>query len=56
MQTRLIMLEIELTDLGVDLPQAIAAALSVHGEPLRWAITQVQSQWASLEAVVLTDD
>ncbi|NJL86234.1 MAG: hypothetical protein HC886_10010 [Leptolyngbyaceae cyanobacterium SM1_1_3] len=56
MQTRLITLEIELAGSLKDLQQAIASALTSHGEPLRWAITRVNQQQASIEAVVLTDD
>jgi hypothetical protein len=36
-----------------DLHQAIQTQLETQGEPLRWAITAVEDEIASIEAVVL---
>ncbi|MGB3138604.1 MAG: hypothetical protein WBG38_06020 [Nodosilinea sp.] len=54
--THFITLHIGLEDARRDLVSAIEAALSERGEPLRWAITQVdtKTQIATIEAVVTT--
>ncbi|MBD1872324.1 hypothetical protein H6F75_02420 [Nodosilinea sp. FACHB-131] len=56
MATHFITLEIGLGDAQDDLVEAIELALAERGEPLRWAITQVDSatQIATVEAVVTT--
>jgi hypothetical protein len=52
--THFITLNFSLKDAGVDLVVAIEAALAEQGQPLRWAITQVNdaTQMATVEAVV----
>ncbi|MEA5450681.1 hypothetical protein VB780_19030 [Leptolyngbya sp. CCNP1308] len=54
--THFITLEIPLGEAQGDLVGAIESALTERGEPLRWAITQVNSatQTATVEAVVTT--
>ncbi len=54
--THFITLDINLGAAQDDLVGAIEAALAKRGEPLRWAITQVNSatQTATVEAVVTT--
>lgn len=54
--THFITLDINLGDARGDLVTAIESALAERGEPLRWAITQVNSttQTATVEAVVTT--
>jgi hypothetical protein len=54
--THFITLNINLGDAQRDLVGAIESALAEQGEPLRWAITQVNSdnQTATVEAVVTT--
>ncbi len=54
--TYFITLDINLGEAQDDLVGAIEAALAKRGEPLRWAITQVNSatQTATVEAVVTT--
>ena len=54
MTTHFITAEIELPTAIADTPSAIAAELQKHGEPLRWAITAVDTatQTATVEAVV----
>ncbi|MGF1517139.1 MAG: hypothetical protein ACFCVB_04955 [Nodosilinea sp.] len=54
LSTHFITIDISLGGAGEDLVAAIEAALAEHGEPLRWAITQVSSQTATVEAVVTT--
>ncbi|PZV08764.1 MAG: hypothetical protein DCF32_04050 [Leptolyngbya sp.] len=57
MATHFITLEIHLGDAQNDLVGTIESALAERGEPLRWAITQVNSatQTATVEAVVTTE-
>ena len=57
MTTHFITAEIDLTASPAQLPQAIEAELEKRGEPLRWAIAQVdtEKQKVLVEAVV-TDD
>jgi C4-type Zn-finger protein len=54
--THFITLEMNLATHGEDLVTAIEATLAQQGEPLRWAITQVNqdTQTATVEAVVTT--
>lgn len=55
--THFITVEISLTEAAPSLVQAIEAKLKEQGDPLRWAITQVDSpgQTATIEAVVTCD-
>ncbi|MFE4107717.1 hypothetical protein [Almyronema epifaneia] len=53
MQTRLVTFEVALPASVAELQHAIAIALAAHGDPLRWAITQVNQQQVWVEAVVL---
>jgi hypothetical protein len=48
-------LELDITDTLADLNQAIETALHQWGEPLRWAITEVnpQTNIAHIEAIVI---
>lgn len=54
MTTHFITAEIDLQASPVELNQAIEAELKKRGEPLRWAITEVneETQTAKVEAVV----
>ena len=54
MTTHFITAEIDLTESPVELPQAIEAELQKRGEPLRWAVTNVDAlqQKATVEAIV----
>ncbi len=54
MTTHFITAEIDLQASPVELNQAIEAELQKRGEPLRWAITEVneETQTAQVEAVV----
>lgn len=56
MTTHFITAEIDLQESPQQLHQAIEAELQQRGEPLRWAITRVDSetQTAQVEAVVTT--
>ncbi|MFQ4139691.1 hypothetical protein PGN35_025605 [Nodosilinea sp. PGN35] len=56
MATHFITLDINLAEAQENLVGAIEAALAERGEPLRWAITQVNAatQIATVEAVVTT--
>ena len=58
MTTHFITAEIDLTQSPQELPQAIEAELQKRGEPLRWAITQVDSeqQTAQVEAIVTVEE
>lgn len=55
---QLIELEISLLPSVAEMETAIATLLQQHGEPLRWAITQVDTvrQTAKIEAVVTTGE
>ncbi|MEO0541600.1 MAG: hypothetical protein AAFZ80_12155 [Cyanobacteria bacterium P01_A01_bin.105] len=53
MRTEFVALSVNITDTPVALRDAIEAALSHHGEPLRWAIVSVQDDVAQVEAVVI---
>jgi hypothetical protein len=54
MTTHFITAEIDLAESPVELPQAIEVELQKRGEPLRWAITNVDAlqQKATVEAIV----
>ncbi|CAD5975199.1 hypothetical protein PCC9214_04109 [Planktothrix tepida] len=54
MTTHFITAEIDLQESPVELNQAIEAELQKRGEPIRWAITSIDSeqQKAKVEAVV----
>ncbi|BAY11508.1 hypothetical protein [Calothrix sp. NIES-2098] len=56
MTTHFITAEIDLQETPTELEQAITAELQKQGEPLRWAITSVdtEQQKATVEAVVTT--
>ncbi|MGF1480451.1 MAG: hypothetical protein ACFB4I_13325 [Cyanophyceae cyanobacterium] len=58
MTTHFITAEISLQENSTQLQQEITAELEKRGEPLRWAITKVDSeqQLAHVEAVVLSSD
>lgn len=58
MTTHFITAEIDLQETPVKLPQAIETELNKTGEPLRWAITEVdqEKQKATVEAVVTTPE
>lgn len=53
MTTHFIEAEIELDASTTELQANIEAKLREQGEPLRWAVTDVQSETATVEAVVL---
>jgi hypothetical protein len=52
MTTHFITAEIDLEESPLELNQAIASELQKRGEPLRWAITRVEDNKATVEAVV----
>jgi hypothetical protein len=54
MTTHFIEFEIDLNESPIALPQAIEAELQKRGEPLRWAVTQVEDDLANVEAIVTT--
>lgn len=57
MTTHFITAEIDLQETPVQLQQAIEAELQKRGEPLRWAVTRVdtESQKAQVEAIVTVE-
>jgi len=57
MTTHFITAEIDLSDNPQALPQQVEAELEKRGEPLRWAITEVDgdAKLAKVEAVVTTE-
>lgn len=57
MMTHFVRLEIAYRGSVSELQQAIAVQLRQHGEPLRWAITEIDAarQIAYIEAVVTID-
>lgn len=57
MTTHFITAEIDLKESPVELNKEIEAELQKRGEPLRWAITEVDAttQTATVEAVVTRD-
>jgi hypothetical protein len=56
MTTHFITAEIDIQETATELQQVITAELQKQGEPLRWAITSVdtEQQKATVEAVVTT--
>lgn len=58
MTTHFIEAEIDLQQTPIQLQQAIEAELNKRGEPLRWAITRVDSSKAkvAIEAIVTTSN
>lgn len=55
MTTHFITAEIDLQESPLTLSQDVEARLRQEGEPVRWAITQVEGQKACIEAVVTVD-
>ena len=57
MTTHFITAEIDLTENPEELPQAVEAELNKRGEPLRWAIIDVDetAKTAKVEAVVTAE-
>lgn len=57
MTTHFITAEIDLQETPVQLQQAIEAELQKRGEPLRWAVTRVDTerQTAQVEAIVTVE-
>jgi hypothetical protein len=57
MTTHFITAEIDLQETPVQLQQAIEAELQKRGEPLRWAVTSVDTerQTAQVEAIVTVE-
>ncbi|MEM6838425.1 MAG: hypothetical protein AAF609_16405 [Cyanobacteria bacterium P01_C01_bin.120] len=57
MTTHFITAEIDLTQNPAELPKQVEAELQKRGEPLRWAIAEVDKtrQTATVEAVVTTE-
>ncbi|MEO0537015.1 MAG: hypothetical protein AAF215_24545 [Cyanobacteria bacterium P01_A01_bin.123] len=58
MTTHFITAEINLSESTEELQAAIAQELEKRGEPLRWAVTEIdqEKQTATVEAVVTRDD
>jgi len=58
MLTQFVTLKISLQDSPIALQQTIVKSLCAHGEPLRWAITQIDpdNHVVSVEAVVTIPD
>lgn len=58
MTTHFITAEIDIQESPTQLNQAIEAELNKRGEPLRWAITRIdsQQQTAQVEAVVTVQE
>ncbi|NER78861.1 MAG: hypothetical protein F6K42_04640 [Leptolyngbya sp. SIO1D8] len=58
MTTHFITAEIDLTENPEELPRKVEAELQKRGEPLRWAITEVDeaAQTAKVEAVVTAEN
>jgi len=55
MTTQFLILTLDLAVAKDDWVTTIESALRRHGEPLRWAITAVTDQQATVEAVVTVD-
>ena len=57
MNTHFISIEVDLKSSPIEMQSAISSALRKRGEPLRWAITNVNAnqQKAQVEAIVTTD-
>ncbi len=58
MKTQFITVEIDLQDSPIALQIAIETELQKYGDPLRWAVTEVnvEIQKACVEAIVTTHD
>ncbi len=58
MTTHFITAEIDLTENPAELPRQVEAELQKRGEPLRWAVAEVNEakQTAQIEAVVTVTD
>lgn len=58
MTTHFITAEIDLQESPLAMQQAIQAELQKRGEPLRWAVTEVNldQQKATVEAIVTTNE
>ncbi len=58
MTTHFITAEIDLQENPLQLKQEIEAQLEQQGEPLRWAVTEVdqEQEKATVEAIVTTED
>lgn len=58
MTTHFITAEIDLQETPIKLQQEIESQLEQEGEPLRWAVTQVdrEKQTATVEAIVTKDN
>ena len=58
MTTHFITAEIDLQESPLEMQQAIEAELQKRGEPLRWAVTDVdvEAQTAQVEAIVTAAD
>ncbi|TAD77211.1 MAG: hypothetical protein EA001_10950 [Oscillatoriales cyanobacterium] len=54
MTTHFIDVEIDLSESPIALPQAIEAELQKRGEPLRWAVADVEGDRVQVEAIVTT--
>lgn len=55
MTTHFITAEIDLQESSLTLSQDIETRLHQEGDPVRWAITEVEGQTAHVEAVVTVD-
>jgi hypothetical protein len=55
MTTHFIDVEIDLNESPIALPQAIEAELQKRGEPLRWAVADVEGDRVTVEAIVTTE-
>ncbi|MBF2025374.1 MAG: hypothetical protein IGS48_01225 [Oscillatoriales cyanobacterium C42_A2020_001] len=58
MTTHFISAEVTLAESPIEMQQAIATELKKRGEPLRWAVTEVngEQQTAVVEAIVTTTE
>ncbi len=58
MTTHFITAEIDLTQSPLQIQKSIESELEKRGEPLRWAITEVDSQKETIkvEAIILVDE
>jgi hypothetical protein len=56
MQTQFICLDVFLVPDPIALIQQVETQLSQTGQPLRWAITEVNGDRASIEAVITLSD
>ncbi|WP_299410784.1 hypothetical protein [Acaryochloris sp. IP29b_bin.148] len=56
MTTHFITAEVDLEASATDLQASIEAKLQEQGEPLRWAVTDVKADTATVEAVVVQSE